>query len=119
MDWVESNRISGALQNSKVWAFDMFLISQSTYISYLAPFIENRKNPTVDFNKMKIFTVEKSIKPLLTPAVNNICFNFNTQYVANNGLVVKVWELPTSIISENETSNKELPFNQIGVGFCA
>ena len=119
MDWVESNRISGALQNSKVWAFDMFLISQSTYISYLAPFIENRKNPTVDFNKMKIFTVEKSIKPLLTPAVNNICFNFNTQYVANNGLVVKVWELPTSIISENATSNKELPFNQIGVGFCA
>ena len=119
LDWVESNRVPGALENSKVWAFDMFLISQSTYISYLAPFIENRKIPTVDFNKIRIFTVEKSIKPLLSPAVNNICFNLNTQYVANNGLVVKVWELPIPVTSDNSTLNKEIPFNKIGVGFCA
>jgi hypothetical protein len=119
MDWIESNRMPSVLQDSKVWAFDMFPISQSTYISYLIPFIENRKIPTVDSTKMKIFTVEDSLIPLLRPAIHNICFNTNTQYMSNNGLVVNVWELPTSIVNDNSTFKYELNFNDIGVGVCA
>lgn len=119
VDWVESNRVPGVLNNSKVWAFDMFLISQSTYISYLAPFVENRKIPTLDFSKIRFFTVENSIKPLLSPSVNGFCFNLKTQYLSNNGLVVKVWELPKLDINSNTELSKELPFSTIEVGLCA
>lgn len=117
-DWVESNRVPGVLQNSKVWAFDMFLISQSTYISYLAPFIENRKIPTVNSGSLKIFTVENSDKPLLSPAVNNICYSLKEQFRADNGLIVKVWEVPQSTINSTDKFSKEIEFNNIGVGFC-
>jgi len=119
IDWVESNRAPGVLQNSKVWAFDMFLISQSTYISYLVPFIGDRKIPTVDSNYFKIFTVENSEKPLLSPAVNNICFSLKEQFLANNGLVVKVWEVPRSTINNGIELSKEIEFSKIGVGLCA
>ena len=117
-DWIESNRMPGVLNNSKVWAFDMFLISQSTYISYLVPFIEDRKMPTLDFTKIKFFTVEKSKKPLLSPSMNGFCLNLQTQYLSENGLVVKVWGLPESAKS-NSDFRKEIPFNSLEVGLCA
>jgi hypothetical protein len=119
VDWIESNRAPGVLNNSKVWAFDMFPISQSTYISYLAPFIENRKIPTLDFSKIRFFTVENSTKPLLSPSANGFCFNLKTQYLSNNGLVVKVWELPKLDDNINTKFRKELPFSAIEVGLCA
>jgi hypothetical protein len=119
IDWVESNRVPDVLQNSKVWAFDMFLISQSTYISYLAPFINNRKIPTVDSSDFKIFTVENSDKPLLSPALNNICFSLKEQFLADNGLVVKVWEVPHSKLNNGNEPSKEIEFIKIGLGFCA
>ena len=119
VDWIESNRAPGVLNNSKVWAFDMFLMSPSTYISYLAPFIENRKIPTLDFSKIRFFTVENSNKPLLSPAVNGFCFNLKTQYLSNNGLVVKAWELSELDLNSNTKFRKELPFSGIEVGLCA
>jgi hypothetical protein len=97
----------------------MFLISQSTYISYLAPFINNRKIPTVDSSDFKIFTVENSDKPLLSPALNNICFSLKEQFLADNGLVVKVWELPHSKLNNGNEPSKEIEFSKIGLGFCA
>lgn len=118
IDWVESNRLPGILQNSKVWAFDMYLISQSTYISYLVPFIENRKIPTVNSNYFQIYTVENSDKPLFSPAVNNICLNLKEQFLSGNGLVVKVWQLPPLKEDYGDEISNEIEFSKIGVGFC-
>ena len=46
-------------------------------------------------------------------------FNLKTQYLSNNGLVVKVWDLPKLDINSNTEFSKELPFSAIEVGLCA
>jgi hypothetical protein len=73
----------------------------------------------LDFSKIRFFTVENSTKPLLSPSINGFCFNLKTQYLSNNELVVKVWELPKLDVNINTEFRKELPFSAIEVGLCA
>ena len=57
-DWVGINSKENALSKSTIWAFDMFLITPTTYFSYLVPFLSNEKQAQIDFLNLKVATVK-------------------------------------------------------------
>ena len=61
-DWVGINSRKGALDQSTIWAFDMFLLTPTTYFSYLAPFLDDETQAKIDFTKLKVVTITSNSK---------------------------------------------------------
>jgi cellulose synthase/poly-beta-1,6-N-acetylglucosamine synthase-like glycosyltransferase len=121
-DWVGINIREDALKNSTIWAFDMFLLTPTTYFSYLAPFLENEEQATINFSSLRVVTVTSNAKNEFVPAIAGICLVQAGNSENQGGLLMTEWKVPSSAYDPSGTSvipREILDYREIQVGACA
>ena len=121
-DWVGVNSRPGALDNSAIWAFDMFLLTPSTYFSYLAPFLDNDTESRIDFAALRTATITNNQANEFTPAIANVCLIQDGETKTISNFLLTYWKVPVAPKSPSGTSvaqRDSLDFREIEVGSCA
>lgn len=121
-DWVGINSKENALSKSTIWAFDMFLMTPSTYFSYLVPFVSNEKQAQVDFLKLKVAMVTNKTKSEFRPAISNVCLDKVGEIQGNSSQFLTIWAVPKLGIDPSGApikSPEALDFKQLQAGTCA
>lgn len=99
-DWVNVNTRPGALDKSRLWWFDIYLMTPKTMIAFLAPFDEAAPTASVKFSDFKLVTISKADKQEFTPAMSNICLvrdlQTSSSNVKSNGLTMTYWKVPAA-----------------------
>ena len=97
-DWVNVNTRPGALNASRIWWFDIFLMTPNTMVAFLAPFDETAKTPSVKFDDFRLVTISKAAKREFSPAMSSVCLVPDTQSstlsLRSSGLVLNYWKVP-------------------------
>ena len=109
-DWVNFNISSGLDKIQTIWAFDVFLLTPGTYVSYLVPFIENEVNSEVKFNELKVTTVTNLSTNEYSPAIAGICLIQNGEPEAHSDLLMTEWKLPEF---DSAQANSKLQFDPV------
>lgn len=120
-DWVGINSKENALSKSTIWAFDMFLMTPTTYFSYLVPFISNEKQAQVDFLNLRVATVTNQIKNEFRPAIANVCLDKIGKIQENSGQFLTIWRVPTLGIDPSGSPimpPDKLDFKRVQAGVC-
>jgi hypothetical protein len=121
-DWVGINSKKGALDKSTIWAFDMYLLTPTTYFSYLAPFLEDEVQAQINFSKLKVIMITSNPKNDFGPAIANICLVQESEGRSKSGMLITQWEVPISAVDPSGapvTPPTNLDFRQIQAGTCA
>ena len=121
-DWVGINSRPGALDDSTIWAFDMFLLTPSTYFSYLTPFLDNEAESRIDFTDLRAATVTNSQSNEFIPAIANVCLIPDGETKTVSNFLLTYWKVPVDPKSPSGTSVMEresLDFREIQAGSCA
>jgi hypothetical protein len=120
-DWVGINSREGALERSTIWAFDMFLLTPTTYFSYLAPFLDDEKQARIDFTNLKVVTVTSNPKNDFGPAIANVCLVQAGNQVSRAGLLMTQWRVPEMGLDPSGAlvkPSKSLDFREVQAGTC-
>jgi hypothetical protein len=120
-DWVGINSKENALSKSTIWAFDMFLITSTTYFSYLVPFLNNENQAQVDFLNLQVATVTKLLENEFRPAIANVCLEQVGNGQRQSGQLMTVWRVPKLSSDPSGApikSPEKLDFKQIQAGTC-
>jgi hypothetical protein len=121
-DWVGINSKENALSKSTIWAFDMFLMSPTTYFSYLVPFLSNEKQAQIDFLNLKVATVTNLFENEFRPAMANVCLEQVGAVQKRSGQLMTFWRVPKLGLDPSGApimSPEKLDFKQIEAGACA
>jgi hypothetical protein len=121
-DWVGINSKENALSKSTIWAFDMFLMTPTTYFSYLVPFLSNEKQAQVDFLSLKVATVTNQFVNEFRPAIAGICLVQVGEIRKQFDQFITIWRVPEMGFDPSRTpikSPEKLDFKQIQAGTCA
>ncbi len=121
-DWVGINSKENALSESTIWAFDMFLMTPTTYFSYLVPFLSNEKQAQVDFLNLKVATVTNQIKSEFRPAIANVCLDQVGEVQKRFSQFMTIWRVPKLGLDPSGApikSPEKLDFKQVQAGTCA
>ena len=121
-DWVGINSKSGALVNKTIWAFDVFLLTPTTYFSYLVPFSGDEKITKVNLMKLRAVTITSNQKNEFIPAIANICLEQSSQITSKSGTLLTEWRIPKFPIDPAGTQvtvPDTLDFRLITAGTCA
>lgn len=98
-DWVSMNMKPGALDNSKIWDFDIYLMTPRTMIAFLAPYDESKFSASVKLRQLRFVTISSSSNQEFSPAISNICLVRDSSKgpatFSQNGLKVTYWRVPT------------------------
>jgi hypothetical protein len=120
-DWVGINSRKGALDQSTIWAFDMFLLTPTTYFSYLAPFLDDETQAKIDFTKLKVVTITSNSKNDFGPAIANVCLVQDGTGLSHSGLLMTHWKVPELALDPSGAFIRPLPnldFREIQAGTC-
>jgi len=120
-DWVGINLKKGSLDESTIWAFDILLLTPTTYFSYLAPFLDDEMQAMIDFTKLNAVTITSNSKNDFGPAIANICLVQDGKKIAQNGSLMTYWKVPEEAINPSGELTKNrtsLDFREIEVGTC-
>lgn len=97
-DWVNVNSKPGALDKSRFWWFDLYLMTPKTMVVLLAPFDESAPTASVNFHDFRLVSITKADRPEFTPAMSNVCLVRDTQTsikdVKSGGLTMTYWKVP-------------------------
>ena len=121
-DWVGINSKSGALVNKTIWAFDVFLLTPTTYFSYLVPFSGDEKITKVNLMKLRAVTITSNQKNEFIPAIANICLEQSSQITSKSGTLLTEWRIPKNPIDPTGTPvtiPDTLDFRLVTAGTCA
>ena len=121
-DWVGINLRNGALDGSTIWAFDMFLLTPTTYFAYLAPFIDDEKQARIDFTKLKSVTITSNLKNDFRPAIANVCLVQDGNEISRAGSLLTHWKVPEMALDPSGAlvkPSKTLDFREVQAGTCA
>lgn len=121
-DWVGINSREGALSQSTIWAFDMFLLTPTTYFSYLAPFLNDETQARVDFAKLKVVTITSNSTNDFGPAIANVCLVQDGTRLSKSGLLMTHWKVPEAALDPSGDFIRppsSLDFREIQAGTCA
>lgn len=121
-DWVGKNSKPGALANSTIWAFDMFLLTPTTYFSYLAPFLDDETQAKIDFIKLNVVTITTNPKNDFSPAIANVCLVQESKEISRSGWLMTHWKVPKLALSPSGALVRPTPgldFREIQAGTCA
>jgi len=121
-DWVGINSKEGALDKSTIWAFDMYLLTPTTYFSYLAPFLEDEVQAQINFSELKVIMITSNPKNDFGPAIANICLVQEGEGRSKSGMLITQWKVPLSAVDPSGahvTPATNLDFRQIQAGTCA
>ena len=120
-DWVGKNSKPGALANSTIWAFDMFLLTPTTYFSYLAPFLDDETQAKIDFTKLKVVTITSNPKNDFGPAIANVCLVQEGKEISQSGWLMTHWKVPNLALNPSGALVRPtlgLDFREIQAGTC-
>ena len=120
-DWVGINSRPLELMHNAIWAFDMFLLSQDTYVSYLAPFVNNEVNAMVDSKKLRVLTITNKTLIEFRPAIANVCLVQVGIKRIESGQTITKWRIPTNPESpsgELVQNRSEIDFRELQLGTC-
>ena len=120
-DWVDFNISSGVDIIQTIWAFDVFLLTPDTFVSYLAPFIENETNSEVNFNELKVTTVTKLSTKESSPSIAGICLIRNGASDSYSDLLMTEWSLPTfksELVDSNLQFDSVVDYRELQFGIC-
>lgn len=120
-DWVGINSRKGALDGSTIWAFDMFLLTPTTYFSYLAPFLDDETQAKIDFRKLRVVTVTSNVKNDFGPAIANVCLAQDGARMGQSGLLMTHWKVPEEALDPSGAFIRlpsSLDFREIQAGIC-
>lgn len=121
-DWVGINSRKGALDESTIWAFDMFLMTPTTYFSYLAPFLDDETQAKIDFTKLKAVTITSNLDNEFAPAIANICLVPEGNGIGQSGALMTHWKVPEMALDPGGalvSPPSSLDFREIKAGTCA
>ena len=121
-DWVGINSREGALERSTIWAFDMFLLTPTTYFSYLAPFLDDETQAKIDFTKLKVVTITSNPKNDFGPAIANVCLVQEGKEISQSGWLMTHWKVPNLALNPSGALVRPtlgLDFREIQAGTCA
>jgi hypothetical protein len=120
-DWVGINSRKGALDQSTIWAFDMFLLTPTTYFSYLVPFLDDETQTKIDFTKLKVVTITSNSKNDFGPAIANVCLVQDGTGMSESGLLRTHWKVPELAVDPSGAFIRppsSLDFREIQTGTC-
>ena len=120
-DWVGINLREGALNSSTIWAFDMFLLTPTTYFSYLSRFLENEEQAKVNLRSLRAVTVTSNKENEFVPSIAGICLEQVENSEDRSGLLITEWRVPTVAYGpsgEPVTVRENLDYREIQVGTC-
>lgn len=120
-DWVGINSRQGALDQSTIWAFDMFLLTPTTYFSYLVPFLNDEAQAKIDFTKLKVATITSNPKNDFGPAIANVCLVQDGTRLSQSGLLMTQWKVPDLALDPSGAFTRppsNLDFREIQAGTC-
>jgi hypothetical protein len=121
-DWVGINSRKGALDENTIWAFDMFLLTPTTYFSYLTPFLDDETQAKIDFTKLKVVTITSNLKNDFGPAIANVCLAQDGTGMSQSGLLMTYWKVPEVALDPSGAFVRppsSLDFREIQPGTCA
>lgn len=121
-DWVGINSRKDALIHSRIWAFDIYLLTPTTYFSYLAPFLEDENRALVNFSSLRVITITSNKKNEFVPAVANICLVEAGKSIINNGLLMTEWKVPNFAYNPGNLHvnvPRNLDYRGLQAGACA
>ena len=121
-DWVGINSKPEVLVNKTIWAFDVFLLTPTTYFSYLVPFIDDEKVTKVNLMKLRAVTITSNQKNEFIPAIANICLEQSSQTTSKSGTLLTEWRIPKLPIDPTGipvTAPVALDFRLVAAGTCA
>lgn len=121
-DWVAINSRENALSKSTIWAFDMFLMTPTTYLSYLVPFVSNERQAQIDFLNLKVAMVTNQIKIEFRPAIFNVCLDQVGEVQKQSNQFLTIWRVPKLGLDPSGApvkSPEKLDFKQMQAGACA
>ncbi len=97
-DWINVNMKPGALDKSRIWWFDIYLMTPKTMIAFLSPMLESAPTASINFSDFKLVTISNADKQEFTPAMSGICLVRDTQSsntsLKSGGLTMTYWKLP-------------------------
>lgn len=120
-DWVGINSRPGALSNNTIWAFDMFLLTESTYVSYLAPFVNDETRAMVDSRKLQVVTITNKKNNELRPAIANFCLVEAGKKLIRSGEILTRWKIPSSPRNPSGLlipNRSEIDLRELQIGTC-
>lgn len=121
-DWVGINSKPGALSKSTIWAFDMFLLTPTTYFTYLAPFLDDERSARIDFTELRAITATSNARNEFAPAIASVCLVQAGRLESRRGIFMTEWKVPRLAYDPNGIQvvpKRSLDFREIQVGTCA
>lgn len=99
-DWVAQNLRPGVLSRSKIWDFDIFPMTPSTMVAFIAPYDETKTTASVDFRKLRFVTISSSPKLEFSPSFANVCLARDSENgspsISKGGLMLTYWKVPVN-----------------------
>lgn len=97
-DWVAQNLRPGVLSKSTIWDFDIFPMTASTMVAFIAPYDETKPTATVNFRKLRFVTIASGSHLEFPPSFANVCLVQDRQggsaSIHKGGLMLTYWKVP-------------------------
>jgi hypothetical protein len=122
-DWINVKSLPGALDNSRIWFFDPFLMTTTTFVGYLAPFDETRETASIKFRDLRFISIASAPNPEFAPSVASICLKLQQRdFDATTGLYRYYWSVPDTLTTTNKRYSSipdVLDIRSVEAGTCA
>jgi hypothetical protein len=121
-DWVGINSKPGALDSNNIWSFDIFLLTPTTYFSYLAPFVDDEVNAKIDFLKLRVVTITSKSSNEFGPSIAKVCLEQIAEPKIESGMLMTEWKVPLNPVDPSGNSilpRDSIDLREIQVGTCA
>lgn len=122
-DWINLKSLPGALDNSKIWFFDPFLMTTSSFVAYLAPFDETKESASIKFRDLRFISISSLPNPEFSPSIAGVCLKLQQKdFDATSGLYRLYWGVPETLGSTNgqySSLPEALDIRSVKAGTCA
>lgn len=122
-DWINLKSLPGALDNSRIWFFDPFLMTTTTFVGYLAPFDETKESASIKFKDLRFISISSTPNPEFAPSIASVCLKLQqADFDATTGLYRHYWEVPYTLTSINKRYSSipdALDIRSVEAGTCS
>ena len=122
-DWINLKSLPGALDNSRIWFFDPFLMTTTTFVGYLAPFDETKESASIKFKDLRFISIASTPNPEFAPSIASVCLKLQqADFDATTGLYRHYWEVPDTLTSTNKRYSsipEALDIRSVEAGTCS
>jgi hypothetical protein len=122
-DWINLKSLPGSLDKSKIWFFDPFLMTVSTFVAYLAPFDEEAESASIELKDLRFISISKNPEPEFFPSIAGVCLKLDRRETDTaNGFHRWYWSVPKVNIRDSDQTDSisnSLDIRDVKAGTCA